>query len=51
MGLGIYGQMVYVNQAAGMVGVKLSTLPVAWNDAFFEGTVRCMDALAEWIDR
>lgn len=50
MGLGIYGQMVYVNQAAGMVGVKLSTLPVAWNDDFFEGTVRCMDALAEWLN-
>jgi hypothetical protein len=51
MGLGIYGQMVYVNQAAGMVGVKLSTLPVAWNDGFFEGTVRRMDALAEWLNR
>ncbi len=49
MGLGIYGQMVYVNQAAGMVGVKVSTLPVAWDERFFEGTVRCMDALAGWL--
>ena len=51
MGLGIYGQMLYVNRVAGVVGVKLSTLPVAWDDDFFEGTVRCMDGLAEWLSR
>lgn len=49
MALGIYGQMVYVDQAAGMVGVKLSTLPVAWDDRYSYGTVACMDALAEWL--
>jgi len=51
MALGIYGQMVYVHQAAGLVGVKLSTLPVAWDDRYFYGTVACMDALAERLGR
>lgn len=50
MGLGIYGQMLYVHRAAEVVGVKLSSLPVALDDEILEGTVRCMDAVAEWLN-
>jgi hypothetical protein len=49
MGLGIYGQTVYVHRAAGMVGVKLSTWPVAWGEELLHRDVRGMDAVADWL--
>ena len=49
MGLGIYGQMVFIHSAAEMVGVKFSTWPVADDDEFVRRDVRGMEAIAEWL--
>ena len=49
MGLGIYGQMLFIHSAAEMVGVKFSTWPVAWDDEFLQRDVRGMEAVAEWL--
>lgn len=50
MGLGIYGQMLFIHEAAAMVGVKLSTWPVAWDDEFLHRDLRGMDTIAEWLN-
>jgi len=50
MGLGIYGQMLLIHGAAEMVGVKLSTWPVAWDDVLLDRDVRGMVAIAEWLN-
>ena len=49
MARGIYGQMVFIHTAAEMVGVKLSTWPVADTDEFLRRDVRGMEAVAEWL--
>lgn len=46
LGLGIHGQMVYVNQRAGVVGVKLSTWPTAQNAEAFFDTLGAFDNIA-----
>ncbi|XVX20317.1 serine hydrolase domain-containing protein [Actinomycetota bacterium] len=46
LGLGIHGQMVYINQRAGVVGVKLSTWPTAQNATAFYDTLGAFDAIA-----
>lgn len=46
LALGIHGQMVYVNQRAGVVGVKLSTWPTAQNAAAFYDTLGAFDQIA-----
>lgn len=46
LGLGIHGQMVYINQRAGVVGVKLSTWPTAQNGTAFYDTLGAFDAVA-----
>ncbi|MGH3318548.1 MAG: serine hydrolase domain-containing protein [Nocardioidaceae bacterium] len=45
--LGIHGQMVYVNPAARIVGVKLSSWPTAQDATLIFDTLRMFDALAE----
>jgi CubicO group peptidase (beta-lactamase class C family) len=47
--LGIHGQMVYVNSAARVVGVKLSSWPVPQDPAMLAGTLRAFDAAAEHV--
>lgn len=44
--LGIHGQMVYVNPAARMVGVKLSSWPVPQDAAMLAATLQAFDACA-----
>jgi CubicO group peptidase (beta-lactamase class C family) len=45
--LGIHGQMVYVNPAAGVVGVKLSSWELPQNAAFLFDTIAAFDAIAQ----
>ena len=47
LALGIHGQMVYVNQRAQVVGVKLSTWPSAQNPHAFYDTLGAFDAVAQ----
>jgi CubicO group peptidase (beta-lactamase class C family) len=44
--LGIHGQMVYVNPAARLVGVKMSSWPVPQDAAMFSATLQSFDAIA-----
>jgi CubicO group peptidase (beta-lactamase class C family) len=44
--LGIHGQMVYVNPAANLVGVKLSSWPVPQDAAMLFATLQAFDAVA-----
>jgi CubicO group peptidase (beta-lactamase class C family) len=44
--LGIHGQMVYVNPAARLVGVKLSSWPVPQDAAMLFATLQAFDAVA-----
>ncbi len=44
--LGIHGQMVYVNPAAGVVGVKVSSWELPQNAALLFDTIAAFDALA-----
>lgn len=46
LGLGIHGQMVYINQRAGVVGVKLSSWPTAQNATCFYDALGAFDAIA-----
>ena len=43
--LGIHGQMVYVDIAAGVVAVKLSSWPVPQDPAMLSATLRAFDAI------
>lgn len=45
LGLGIHGQMVYVNQRAGVTGVKFSTWPTAQNPVAFYDTLGVFEAI------
>jgi len=45
VGLGIHGQMVYVNTAANVVGVKLSSWPVPQDPVMLSSTLRAFDAI------
>jgi CubicO group peptidase (beta-lactamase class C family) len=47
--LGIHGQMVYVNPAASMVGVKLSSWPVPQDVAMLSATLQAFDAVADHV--
>jgi CubicO group peptidase (beta-lactamase class C family) len=47
--LGIHGQMVYVNPAASMVGVKLSSWPVPQDAAMLSATLQAFDAVADHV--
>jgi CubicO group peptidase (beta-lactamase class C family) len=44
--LGIHGQMVYVNPAARLVGVKMSSWPVPQDAAMLSATLQLFDAIA-----
>jgi hypothetical protein len=44
--LGIHGQMVYVNPAAGVVGVKLSSWELPQHAAMLFDTIAAFDAVA-----
>ncbi len=46
LGLGIHGQMVYVNQRAGVTGVKFSTWPTAQDPVAFYDTLGAFEAIA-----
>lgn len=46
LALGIHGQMVYVNRAAGVVAAKLSTWPTPQDGATLLWTIRAFDAAA-----
>ncbi len=46
LALGIHGQMIYINQRAQVVGVKLSTWPTAQNAHAFYDTLGAFDAIA-----
>jgi CubicO group peptidase (beta-lactamase class C family) len=47
--LGIHGQLVYVNPAARLVGVKLSSWPVPQDPAMLSATLRAFDAVASHV--
>jgi CubicO group peptidase (beta-lactamase class C family) len=47
--LGIHGQMVYINTAANVVGVKLSSWPVPQDPAMLSPTLRAFDAVAGYL--
>src|SRR5690242_127183 len=49
LGLGIYGQMLYVSRRTGTVCVKFSTWPDAQNPAYLEDTLRAFDALGGFL--
>ncbi|MEI2777880.1 MAG: serine hydrolase [Tetrasphaera sp.] len=51
LALGIHGQMVYVNQQSGVVGVKLSTWPTAQNGALFYDTLGAFESISAALDR
>lgn len=51
LGLGIHGQMVYVNQQAGVVGVKLSTWPTAQNGVHFYDTLAAFESISAALVR
>lgn len=44
--LGIHGQMIYVNRAAGVVAAKLSSWPLPQNAAMLFATIAAFDAIA-----
>jgi len=44
--LGIHGQLVYVNPAARLVGVKLSSWPTSQDPAMLSATLQAFDAVA-----
>jgi CubicO group peptidase (beta-lactamase class C family) len=46
MALGVFGQMIYVDPAAQLVAVKLSTWPDYLNPGFALNTVRALEAIA-----
>ena len=46
LALGIHGQMVYVDHATGIVGVKLSTWPMPQSPARFHDTLNAFRAIA-----
>lgn len=46
LGLGIHGQMLYVNQRAGVTGVKLSTWPRAQDPVAFYDTLGAFEAIS-----
>ena len=46
LGLGIYGQMVFVDQATGVVGVKFSSWPMPQSASRFHDTVGMFRAIA-----
>ena len=43
--LGIHGQMVYVNRATRLVGVKLSSWPTPQNTQYLVDTIRAFGAI------
>lgn len=47
--LGIHGQMVYINTAANVVGVKLSSWPVPQDPVMLSSTLRAFDAIAGYL--
>jgi CubicO group peptidase (beta-lactamase class C family) len=47
--LGIHGQMVYINTAANVAGVKLSSWPVPQDPVMLSSTLRAFDAIAEYL--
>jgi CubicO group peptidase (beta-lactamase class C family) len=47
--LGIYGQMIYVNPLAKVVGVKLSSWPVPQDPAILAATLRLFDTCAGFL--
>jgi CubicO group peptidase (beta-lactamase class C family) len=46
LGLGIYGQMVYVNPATATVAAKLSSWPYPQSALFMEDTLRAFDTVS-----
>jgi CubicO group peptidase (beta-lactamase class C family) len=49
LGLGIYGQMLYVSRRTGTVCVKFSTWPDAQNPAYLEDTLHAFDAIGGFL--
>jgi CubicO group peptidase (beta-lactamase class C family) len=49
--LGIYGQMVYVDPASGMVAVKMSSWPVPQDPAMLSATLRALEAVPAHLGR
>lgn len=47
--LGVHGQMIYVNPAAELVLVRLSSHPIASSGATFGTTAAAMQTLADWL--
>lgn len=47
--LGIHGQMVYINTAVNMAGVKLSSWPVPQDPVMLTSTLRAFDAIARYL--
>ena len=47
--LGIHGQMVYVDTAARVVGVKLSSWPAPQDPAMLSATLRAFDAITRHV--
>jgi len=47
--LGIYGQMVYVDTAAGVLSVKLSSWPAPQDPAMLSATLRAFGAITEYL--
>ena len=48
--LGIHGQMIYVNQETGLVGVKMSSWPTPQDAASLVDTLRAFGALGEHLE-
>jgi CubicO group peptidase (beta-lactamase class C family) len=46
MALGVFGQMIYIDPAADLVAVKLSTWPDYLNLDFKLNTLRALEAIA-----
>lgn len=49
LGIGIFGQMLFVNRATETVGVKFSSWPVAQSPQYLEQTFRAFDAVAQTL--
>jgi CubicO group peptidase (beta-lactamase class C family) len=49
LGLGIHGQMVYVNPAAGVVGAKVSSWPTPQDAVALFATLAAFDAIAATV--
>jgi len=47
MALGIHGQMIYIDRAKDMVGVKMSSWPAARQHEMLEDTISAFEAIAE----